>query len=189
MSGETHELPPTPKLSGERIELIPSQGLVRAALGVALEDSAYCRYSNLPANTGTDAVADKRKESSERGEAAYWAILPESRRIAGIFELWFRDQHAGILEAGYWVVEPERRQGFASEALRLATDWVQRDTTAMKIELAIHPENVNSSRLARAVGYRYAGQTTPSVPGVPRDEFFELYLWERGQRINERSER
>jgi RimJ/RimL family protein N-acetyltransferase len=182
------ELPLPPKLSGERIELDPSQGLVRAALDVALEDPAYRLYSNLPPDIDSDVLSDHREEKGDRGEAAYWAILPESRQIAGIFELWFRDPKAGILEAGYWVLEAERRRGYATEALRLVTDWVRQGTTATKIELAIHPDNEYSKQLAQRAGYRYAGQTTPSSPGVPRDEFYELYLWERGDSPKQQSD-
>jgi hypothetical protein len=34
--------------------------------------------------------------------------------------------------------------------------------------------------LAERAGYAGRGATTPSVPGAPRDEFPELYVWERG---------
>jgi RimJ/RimL family protein N-acetyltransferase len=175
----TYELPPPPKLGGEPLELVPSKALVRAVLDIALEDPAYLRYSNLPSGVKSEALADHRQQKVEAGEAAYWALLPVSRQIAGIVELWFRDENAGVLEAGYWVAEPQRRKGFGSAALCLVTDWVRDETTAERIELAIHPDNDPSLKLAEGAGYCHRGTCTSSAPGSPRDEFYELYIWER----------
>ncbi len=175
----TCELPAAPKLGGEPLELVPSQELVRAVLEIALEDPAYSRYSNLPRDAGAIEVAERREQKSAAGEAAYWAFLPASRQVSGIFELWFRDQRAGVLEAGYWVAEPERGKGYATAALRLVTDWVRRETAAERIELAIHPENIPSLRLAEAAGYSHLGSCTSSLPSRRRDAFYELFTWER----------
>jgi RimJ/RimL family protein N-acetyltransferase len=151
---------------------------VGAAIDVALGDPAYTRYSNLPPRVTADEIADLREKRGESGEAACWAILSKTRQIIGIFELWYRDQSAGALEAGYWIRDADRRKGYGSEALRLVTEWVGETSSAQRIELAIHQDNEPSLRLAAAAGYRHAGPCTPSVPGVDRTAPYELYLWE-----------
>lgn len=168
-----------PSLRGQTIELAPSRGFVLAALEVALADPAYRRYSSLPAAAGASEVAAVREERAGRGDAAYWALLDPEAQICGIFELTFRDRVAGILEAGYWVAEQARGRGYAPEALSLVTDWVETAEAALRIELAIYPANTASLRVAEKAGYTRRGATTPSVPGAPRDEFPELYVWER----------
>jgi RimJ/RimL family protein N-acetyltransferase len=161
------------------IELSPSQGLLAATYEIALADPAYTAYSNLPGDVEAAEMAGERKKRVEDQKAAYWTLLPHSRQIAGIFELWFRDQRAGILEAGYWVVESHRGHRFAVESLRLVTKWVEQGTTATRIELAIHPENKPSLRVAEAARYEHQGMCTPSEAGAPRDHFYELYTWAR----------
>lgn len=175
-----HSLAAAPGLRGKTVELVPSRGLVLAALEVALADPAYRRYSNLPAGVEPSELAAVREEQTGLGEAAYWALLDPERQICGIFELSFRDRAAGILEAGYWVAEHARGRGYAPKALALVTDWVDTAKVAMRIELAIYPANTASLRVAEKAGYCGRGPTTPSVPSAPRDEFPELYVWERG---------
>lgn len=168
-----------PTLRGRAVELIPSRGLVLAALEVALADPAYRRYSNLPAAAEPSEVAARREEAVDCGDAAYWAVLDPHGYICGIFELTFRDRAAGILEAGYWITETSRGRGYAPEALSLVTDWVDTAEVGLRIELAIYPANAASLRVAQKVGFAACGATTPSAPGTLRDEFPELYIWDR----------
>jgi RimJ/RimL family protein N-acetyltransferase len=66
-------------------------------------------------------------------------LLAGERRVSGIVELTFRDRAAGMLEAGYWIIESARGGGYATQALVAMTDWVERSAVGKRIELRSTP--------------------------------------------------
>jgi ribosomal-protein-alanine N-acetyltransferase len=66
----------------------------------------------------------------------------------------------GLATLSYWVAPTARGRGVATEALRLASSWIDDTFGRPILELEIHPENVGSRRVAERVGYVDAGTRT-----------------------------
>ncbi len=58
---------------------------------------------------------------------------------------------------GYWIGQPYRRQGFMTEALRLAMDYAFDDLDLHRVEANIIPSNAASIALIKRLGFRLEG--------------------------------
>ena len=89
----------------------------------------------------------------------YWAVRD---KVTGLYlgDLGFADFHRvvepsvkGIPEAG-WVIAPEHHgQGYATEAMKGALDWLKSQNKFEQTICFIDPENTASLRVAKKVGY------------------------------------
>jgi RimJ/RimL family protein N-acetyltransferase len=60
---------------------------------------------------------------------------------------------------------------------RLVTSWVEAETSARRIDLAIQTTNAGSRRVAENVGYEHLGPMHSPQP-VGGERIVELYRWE-----------
>ena len=95
------------------------------------------------------------------GEPDYVGLLVCRRTdgvIVGVIN--FFDVERGIAQAacvGYYVGAPFAGQGYMTEALGLALEYAFRRLGLHRVEADIEPDNTESIRLARRVGFRRAG--------------------------------
>ncbi|HJZ36874.1 MAG TPA: GNAT family N-acetyltransferase [Solirubrobacterales bacterium] len=154
-------LPEAPKLSNGLIELNPA------------------RVHQINLTEVAEAEPDFREnfegKEGDEVEGIRWVILPQGdRRPVGFAELLVSDAAAGTLEAGYWVMSSQRRNGFAEAAMRLIADWAGDHTSATEIRLEIKTSNDASRALAEKLGYEHRGVRKPPFPR-PQHELRELY--------------
>ena len=93
---------------------------------------------------------------------------PLAGRLAGGCEIRLRPRRVG--EMSHRVFPEFRDRGYASRAVRLASDRAFSAAGVARIELHIEPDNAASRAVAQRAGLREAGV----VPGGPRDVF--LYV-------------
>jgi len=81
------------------------------------------------------------------------------------------DRDAQTVGLGYIVASHARGRGVGTAALRLLTEWAQRDVDAVRIELHISVGNVASRNLAARCGYVREGvlRSMYLKPGVRED--------------------
>jgi RimJ/RimL family protein N-acetyltransferase len=95
----------------------------------------------------------------------YWLI--EARAGGFVGEAGFGDFErdiepglGGVLEAG-WIVTPgEQGKGYATEAMRAALAWADRQLPGRRSVCMIAPDNAPSLRVARKCGYAEYARTT-----------------------------
>jgi RimJ/RimL family protein N-acetyltransferase len=155
------ELPEAPKLSCGLIELNPA------------------RVHQINLTEVAEAEPDFREhfegKEGDEVDGIRWVILPQQdRRPVGFAELMVFNTAAGTLEAGYWVMSSQRRNGFGEAAMRLIAGWAGDHTTATEIQLEIKTSNDASRALAEKLGYEHRGACKPPFPR-PQGEFRELY--------------
>jgi len=79
---------------------------------------------------------------------------------------------SGALEIGYTVLEPHRRQGYATEAILALMDQAADEHDIHRFRLAISPTNLPSTSLAMRLGFDRVGEQ------IDREDGIEL-LYER----------
>lgn len=166
-----------PSLDGERTRLNPVSWLVNFVRREALEDCLYRTASGVPDDADLDAHSRAREQEIDAEHAADWAITDTDGNWAGLMELTaVADEQ---LEAGYWIAEACRGNGYAADALKRVTRWVEEETTAERIDLLIPSENEFSIAVARDVGYQREEdrlvRTLRCDDGMKR-----VYSWHRG---------
>lgn len=72
----------------------------------------------------------------------------------------------GVLEIGYEVFPPYRRQGFAREAVLAMLRWVQRDPGVHRFRASVSPENLPSRNLVTAIGFIEVGSQWDEEDGL-----------------------
>ena len=93
----------------------------------------------------------------------YW-LVEDRKTGAFVGEVGFADFHRetepgfwGIPECG-WVISPEKfGQGYASEAVKAAHDWIDSEHDAAKTCCIIDHDNAASIRIAEKLGYAQKG--------------------------------
>jgi RimJ/RimL family protein N-acetyltransferase len=81
----------------------------------------------------------------------------------------------GEVNVGYYLFPAARGKGYASRAVELLLLHLARDTEHTSATLLIHPDNVNSLRLARRLGFEPKGE-------VEGEAFFVRELTPFGER-------
>lgn len=67
------------------------------------------------------------------------------------------DWNASVGNLGYWIRTDQTGQGFATEAASALADHARRKLGIARVEIAVHPQNARSARVARSLGARDEG--------------------------------
>jgi len=84
----------------------------------------------------------------------------QSGRYLGQLELWPRGPAGWAIpafELAYWVRQSEQGKGYATEGVRLLTDYAFQSLGAQRVELGIDAKNVRSIAVARRCGFVLEG--------------------------------
>lgn len=73
---------------------------------------------------------------------------------------------ADVIEIAYGTAPGQRGRGVATEAARLATEWLLRAGHATEVELLIGTRHVESQRVAAKAGFRRVGTRRGRVPAT-----------------------
>lgn len=105
-----------------------------------------------------------------------WAIT-DNAIIVGRVGLKSIDLDQGIAEITYWVLAEHRRNGYASRAVAVVTDWAFNELGLHRLELTHSTRNVPSCRVAGSAGYRLEG--TMRLAGRHTDGWHDMHLHAR----------
>jgi ribosomal-protein-alanine N-acetyltransferase len=93
----------------------------------------------------------------DEGEGISLAMAADDTDTAvGLISLRYRQQ-AGVVGAGYWVVESARGQGIATRGVRLASEWALGSSGVERVEAWVEPDNTASRATLAAAGFEYEG--------------------------------
>ncbi len=116
------------------------------------------------------AAQNHRDLHRGRGEKFQWVVL-HGRQPAGWITLVPTNWEHGLAEIGYALSTPFQRRGIAPQALRQLLAELFLNTSLERIEARCAIENVGSSKVLEAVGFR-------------REGLLRSYFVLRGQRVD-----
>ncbi len=161
------------------VRLDPLAARHLAALGSLFDDPDSLRFTRLPEPPPPDFVEallaryqlGRRNRTSEA-----FAIATDASEFIGLMLAPRIDRAALTAELGYMVAPEARRQGAATEALHLMSDWAFADGL-QRLELFINAANEASKRVAIRCGYVFEGVLRSKYvkPGIRED----TELWSR----------
>ncbi len=105
-----------------------------------------------------------------------WAVTDDAT-IVGRVGLKSIDLDQGIAEITYWVLAEHRRNGYASRAVAVITDWSFNELGLHRLELTHSTRNDPSCRVAESTGYRLEG--TMRLAGRHTDGWHDMHLHAR----------
>ena len=92
---------------------------------------------------------------------------PDGRRSAiGTLGFHGPPDERNVVEVGYRVEAPYRRQGYTSEAVRGLFDWAYREHGIRRFRASISPTNAASLNLAAGFGFRQVGEQMDEIDGL-----------------------
>lgn len=98
-------------------------------------------------------------------------------RAVGLIGLFFSAGAGARASIGYWIIDSQRRRGYAAEALDVLTTWALHHVDVDRLELYVEPWNTGSWRAAEHAGYAREGllRAWERIDGTPRD----MYMYSR----------
>ncbi len=107
--------------------------------------------------TAADARAWIAIRAADTGNPHNFAIEFEGGAIGGIGMEFFTDVHRLTAEIGYWLGEPFWGRGFATIALRAATEYAFATFALRRIQATVYEWNPASARVLEKAGYELEG--------------------------------
>lgn len=161
--------PPTTRLATARLVLRLPRTVDVPALREALRKNVvHLRPWSIAPAPGEDpaslssvsrTVLRNRREW-KTGEAYVFVVSPvdDERRIVG--RVAFGGVQRGAFQnahVGYWIDAELQRRGLATEALRAAVDFAFRSAGLHRVQAAVMPRNLASTRVVEKAGFRREG--------------------------------
>lgn len=135
-----------------------------AGLYAGLRDDLVLRFTTEPVSLGLDECRRNISGALLNPNHAPFAICgPDASPVGNLAAV----RRGNTVEISYWLGAEARGQGWASAALRAATDWAFQQWPVEEAELEIDVENEASMRVAEAAGYRRRGTRIVSACGGP----------------------
>jgi RimJ/RimL family protein N-acetyltransferase len=105
-------------------------------------------------------ISDAGRKWEQREEAVFAVEEAASGEFLGVVNITLRDGGS----VGYWVKPEARGTGIATEAVRLAVEWVRNAHGIRRLFLTTHPRNTGSQQVAEKAGFRSAGTISHEPP-------------------------
>lgn len=146
-----------PTLTGERVVLRGYRRDDAAAVTLATTDPLIPLITSVPAGGDAEHVRDYIERQLTRlaeGRSVQFVIADRrSDQPLGQIGLSLKDLDQGRASIGYWIAEPHRGRGLASEALHTLVDWASGLDEVSRLELYVEPWNVGSCKVAESAGF------------------------------------
>lgn len=152
-------MPPDPPLTSPRLSLRQFRTHDAEAIARSCRDPEIGRFTMMP-----DAMNEVQARDWIEQGLAWWPMgiarfavtVPPSDECVGQIGVQF-DFNARRAEAFYWLDPQARRNGLATEALALVTQWVFDDFDIERVQLVTFVENDASQRVAERCGFVHEG--------------------------------
>lgn len=166
------------RLEGERVVLRPF-GLDDAADVIeVIRAREGWLPPNFPTTLDAESIAwflrDGIHKVQQYGLGLHLAVTGENGELLGTIGLFKVDWSEGTCEVGYGMRPSARGNGYATEALRLLSDWALRDCGLYRIELRALTSNGPSIRVAEKARFWREGRARGAErdgDGVNQDMF------------------
>ncbi len=146
-------IPKTRILHTLRLALVPVSLEDVPALFVLAQNPATIEDFQYTAEKPEDV--EKWVREAVESDTCSWTVRLDGQ-VIGLVEADIRRD--AIARAGYFIDQGRQGQGYATEALRAAVDWVFNETPVHRVEADISPGNTASCRVVEKLGFRYEGQ-------------------------------
>lgn len=171
----THHVLPTlvPPPTDGVIALRPWTLVDLSAITIGCRDPDTQRFTRVPPNyTPDDArtfvmAAGQRLRDHAAAELAV-TDAADPTLVLGAVGIMGIDWTSGTAEIGYWVLPAHRRQGIATRAVRLATDWALSAPGLARLVLIPSAGNAASAAVAHRAGYTPLPVDSPHRPVFER---------------------
>jgi RimJ/RimL family protein N-acetyltransferase len=150
------------------------------AITAACQDPEIPRWTLVPSPyTRADAEAFLTSSAEEEAAGKSANLLGVDARdgtLLGSFSVMGLDREPGYGEIGYWVAAEARGRGVATRAVRLLSDWAERELGLTRLEILAHKDNAPSRRVAEKAGFRDTGELAPLPRGDSDEAVYAVYV-------------
>jgi ribosomal-protein-alanine N-acetyltransferase len=170
-----------PTLRGARLTLRAWRDADSAAVQEASHDPLIPAMTTVPATNGEPealAFIARQHDRIRTGAGYVFAIADPADRAVGLIGVFVAAGAGARASIGYWILESQRSQGYAAEALGIVTEWARTLPGLDRLELYVEPWNQGSWRAAERAGYQREGLLSAweRIGGTPRDMFMYARL-------------
>jgi ribosomal-protein-alanine N-acetyltransferase len=151
---------PDPPLADAVVALRPWESSDLACVEHASRDPAIPESTTVPARyTEAEGVAwiERQWSRAENGEGLSLAIAKAGKDEAVGAVVLLSRPTPGSAAIGYWIIQRERGQGYASHAVRLLSTWALTAAGFARVEALVEPGNAASQRLLERAAFRREG--------------------------------
>ena len=163
----------TPRLTSERLQLIPLQAERLEALHPIFAAAEAMAHMPTPPHASPAETAALLRQESSRSGAHYWIITRHgSTDPLGMVNFLGETRVPGL---GYIIRRDCWGQGFATEACRTALDFGFGALGLERVELWIEEGNIASQRVAAKLGFQIKGRLPLKYPHRPHNHIMLVF--------------
>jgi len=152
---------PTPPLAGDTVRLRPLRADDYDCVKRIRDHPETASWVNSITMPDGETLVRQAEVDRRAGRRLHLAIVrPGGGRLVGEIVLFRRAVQAAeedIAEIAYAVDPKARGRGIASTAVRMLSAWAFAELGVARLQLAIHPDNAPSRRVAEKAGYLAEG--------------------------------
>jgi RimJ/RimL family protein N-acetyltransferase len=161
-----------PVIFTERLELVPLAPAILESIARGDASVAARRLDAEVPEGWTDTIPARERleqlaaDASEQPWLVRAVVLRAPRRVVGNVGFHGPPDEAGRVEIGYGIMPPDRRKGYAREAIAGLTDWAFATGEARVCVASVSPRNAASLALVGSLGFRQVGEQIDELDGL-----------------------
>ena len=138
-------------------------------------DTENGKYMSDPTAEYVDDTFQKALDTLSDSKYGYYLVIEDIKtgEKVGSFCM-FPDENGTTIDIGYCILKSRWRQGYASEAIMLALDWLC-DHGGVKVTAEVAVDNIASNALLRKMGFEV--EKTASFKKYNMDISFDSYIY------------
>ena len=158
---DAHDVVTTPR----GLLILMSGDFLDAVLSGRRDDAAQSLGSSLPDEWPDEEdcwlLETRAKQLREEPASAPWLLRAivtcRDRRMIGHIGFHGPPDERRVVEVGYTILSPHRRQGYAEEAVRALLEWAHTEHGIDRFRASVSPDNDASLSLTRKLGFVEVG--------------------------------
>ncbi len=149
------------KIEGKKVILRPWRESDATQLAELVQDRQIPRFTRVPSpyklKDAKQFIRERKEKWKKKSDFGFAIISKKEKQLLGSIGICRVDMRDKKTEMGYWIGNPFRRKGYASEAIALMFDFAFKKLGLNRIVIKCDTKNKASRKVIEKAGAKFEG--------------------------------